>query len=182
MRDSVYLKKWLKKNATPTRYLFLSDDLKLLFPDIKPSNFKALMFRMVKQGVLERICRGLYAYIDAIPHDGLLLFHVVNFLRNNHFNYLSLETVLSQGGVISQIATDKINVMTSGRTYRQMVGKYGIIEFIHTDKKPINLIEDLDYDLNLKIWVASIKLAIEDMKNTHRNLDLIDWEIAHEFI
>ncbi len=111
------------------RYLFLSDDLKLLFPDIKPSNFKALMFRMVKQGVLERICRGLYAYIDAILNDGLLLFHVVNFLRNNHFNYLSLESVLSQGGVISQIATDKINIMTSGRTYRQMVGKYGIIEF-----------------------------------------------------
>jgi hypothetical protein len=53
MRDSVYLKEWLKKNATPMRYLFLSDDLKLLFSDIKQSNFKALMFRMVKRVYLK---------------------------------------------------------------------------------------------------------------------------------
>lgn len=182
MKNSKILKDWLKKNSNPQRYLFLSEDLKLLFPEINISNFKALLFRMVKQGILERICKGLYAYIDAMPHDGLILFHAANLIRNDHFNYVSLETVLSQTGVISQVVIDRINVMTSGRSYIQNIGKYGTIEFIHTDKKPLNLVNDLAYDKDLKMWVATIKLAIEDMKNTHRNTDLIDWEVANEFI
>jgi hypothetical protein len=37
-----------------------------------------------------------------MPTDGLLLFHAASCLRAHQFNYISLGTVLSDSGIISQ--------------------------------------------------------------------------------
>ena len=71
--------------------------------------------RAVKSGLLERVCRGLYFYPNASPQDGLLLYHAAAKLRAGDFNYLSLESVLSDAGVISQVPIGWITLMSSGR-------------------------------------------------------------------
>ncbi len=46
--------------ATPERYLFALDDLRVLLPELSASAFKTLLIRAVKQGCWDRVCRGLY--------------------------------------------------------------------------------------------------------------------------
>jgi hypothetical protein len=114
--------------------------------------------------------------------DGLLLFHIAARLRANEFNYISLETVLSEAGVISQMPMNWISLMSSGRSNHITCGRYGTIEFVHTTRKPSELMQQLIYDLRCGLWRANVALALHDMRVTHRNLDLIDWSVANEFI
>ncbi len=178
MQPIKYLCNWLEENATSEHYLFSLQDFRSLLPNLSSSALKTLLSRAVKSGYLERICRGLYMHKKAMPKDGLLLFHVAAYLRANEFNYISLETVLSDRGIISQIPMNWISIMSSGRSTIISNKKYGTIEFIHTSKKPMDLIEQLTYDADCGLWRADVPLALQDMKRTHRNCDLIDWEIA----
>nr|WP_199843757.1 type IV toxin-antitoxin system AbiEi family antitoxin domain-containing protein [Candidatus Phycorickettsia trachydisci] len=171
------------KNTNPGRYLFTSKDLRPLFLNLSDNAFKTLLSRAVKSGCLTRICRNIYAYSYLIAQSsGLILFHVASLLRSNEFNYISLETVLSDAGIISQIPINQVFIMSSGRSSTISCCHFGTIEFIHTNRKPIEVMSKLNYDNNAKLWRANIELALEDMKRTHRSLDLIDWNVANEFI
>ena len=94
--------KWLSENTNENHYLFTNKDLRCLLPQLSDSSFKVLLNRTVKQGLLARPCRGVYLHQNSMPADGLLLFHIAALLRANNFNYISLETALSDSGVISQ--------------------------------------------------------------------------------
>jgi hypothetical protein len=107
---------------------------------------------------------------------------LIPLLRGNEFNYISLETVLSEHGIISQIPMAWISVMSSGRSSVISCQGFGTIEFIHTTQKPGDLVEHLHYDKTCGSWWADVPLAINDMKRTRRNCDLINWSIANEFI
>lgn len=72
-------------------------------PEHSQGGFKALVCRGVKDGLLKRICRGLYLYPSVEYASGSVLFHAAARLRTDAFNYISLETALSDTGVISQI-------------------------------------------------------------------------------
>lgn len=111
-----------------------------------------------------------------------LLGPVAARLRARHFNYISLETVLSDVGIISQIPINRITLMSSGRSSKIDCGAYGSIEFIHTRKKAADLATELTYDCQLQLWRASIPLALRDMKDTHRDTGLVNMEVAREFI
>ena len=111
-----------------------------------------------------------------------MLYHVAPLLRADNFNYISLETVLSDAGVISQIPLNWISIMSSGRSNVISCGEFGTIEYIHTRQKPELLMHQLTYDNRCGLWRANVHLAIRDMKATHRNCDLIDWSIVNEFI
>jgi hypothetical protein len=182
MQPIKILVNWLEENGTSEHYLFLLEDFRPLFPALSDSALKTLLSRAVKAGRLQRICRGLYMYDRAMPRVGMLLFHVAAYLRNNECNYVSLETVLSDRGIISQIPLSTITIMSSGRSSVISCGAYGSIEFIHTNRKPGDLVDRLSYDPHRRLWQAGVALALQDMKNTRRNLDLIDWEIVHEFV
>lgn len=177
-----YLSQWLENHADHNRYLFTSQDLKILFPTLSENAFKSLLSRSVKSGLLLRVCRGLYTYKKAIPPTGCLLFHAAARLRAQEFNYLSLESVLSEVGVISQIPFNRIFIMSSGCSNLISCGPFGSIEFVHTSQKPTQLQDHLSYDERYGLWRASVPLALRDMKATHRNCDLINWEISHEFV
>jgi len=177
-----YLIRWLTENANSKHYLFRLKDLRSICPDLSDSAFKTLLSRATTEGYLTRVCRGLYLYEKVAPQDGLLLFHAAVLMRANDFNYISLETVLSEAGVISQIPLNWISIMSSARSNIISCGKFGTIEFIHTLQKPTNLIGELSYDKNCGLWRANVSLALRDMKVTRRNCDLIDWDIANEFI
>jgi len=173
---------WLTQYADNQHYLFKLQDLRALFPNLTDNAFKTLLSRAVNALPLVRLCRGLYLVESAMPKDGLLLFHAAAMLRRDAFNYISLETALSDAGVISQIPINWITLMSSGRSSVISCGQYGTIEFVHTSQKANHLINELTYDNDCGMWRASVRLALRDMKATHRDCDLIDWDIANEFI
>ena len=141
---------------------------------------KTLVSRAEKGGLLKRVCRGLYLYPLVSYPKGLLLHHAAARLRAGEFNYISLESALSDAGVISQIPMNWITLISSGRTHIVNCGNFGRIEFIHTKRSPGSLSDYLTYDSRCHLWRASVALAIKDMKITGRSTDLIDWEAVNE--
>jgi len=168
--------------ASPDHCLFTPYDLRALVPDISGGAFKTLLSRAVREGYLARVCRGIYLYERVSPPGGLLLFHAAARLRADGFNYISLETVLSDAGVISQVPLHRISVMSSGRSSVVACGRWGTIEFVHTRQRPEELAGQLHYDARCRLWRASVPQALRDMRATHRSLDLIDWSVADEFV
>lgn len=176
------LSQWLQERKKDERYLFTLLDLRALFPQLSDSAFKTLMSRAVRSELLLRVCRGVYLYKSALPKDGLLLYRVAALLRADHFNYISLETALSDAGVISQVPINWITIMSSGRSSTISCGEFGTIEYLHTRQGPEEVFSQLTYDPNCGLWRAGVRLAVRDMKATRRNCDLIDWSTVNEFI
>lgn len=182
MQPRKQLSTWLEQHSSPDRYLFSVGDLRNLFLNLSNLAFKTLISRSASSGLLCKVCRGLYAYKKVGHADGLLLFHAAAYLRSNQFNYISLETVLSEAGVISQIPMNWISVMSSGRSNKISCGKFGTIEFVHTSQKPNEVMKNLSYDNKARLWKANVAQALKDMKATRRNCDLINWDIANELL
>lgn len=154
--------------------LFTGSDFASLFPEGR--QLPVLLSRAVHAGILRRVCKGVYLYQirDFVP--GNLLFHAAARLRAGEFNYISLETALSDAGVISQVPINWITLMSSSRSHIVDCGEFGHIEFIHTSRLPTDLANQLTYDADRHMWRASVPLALRDMKATRRNLDLVDLE------
>lgn len=176
------LMKNLAKLSNSEHFLFTLNDLRALLPNLSQSAFKTLLSRAVKEKHLVRLCRGLYLYEQAAPSNGLLLFHAAARLRADGFNYISLETTLSDAGLISQVPINWVSFMSSGRSSIISCGRFGTIEFVHTQQQPDDIAEHLHYDTRCKSWRASVPLALRDMRATHHNLDLIDWSIVNELV
>jgi len=168
--------------ADKDRCLFTLSDLRGILPEPRAGAFKTILCRAVKKGVLKRVCRGLYLYPQPDCEQGLMLFHAAARLRAGEFNYISLETVLSDAGVISQAPMNWITIMSSGRRNTIRCGEWGTIEFVHTCRKPAELRDNLTYDARCRIWRASVSLAIRDMRLTRRTLDLVNQEVASELV
>lgn len=168
-------------NSVPCPFFTVSD-LRSALPELSVGAFKAVLSRAAKKNLLKRVCRGLYCYPHQCQPTGFALYHAAARLRAHEFNYISLESVLSDVGVISQVPLQWISIMSSGRSQTIECVGLGHIEFIHTKKKPIDLVKHLHYDQQCHLWRADIDLAIRDMKYTQRSLDLIDWERVDEFI
>ncbi len=164
-------------------FLFSLSDLSGLFPELSMAALKALIGRAVKNDLLQRVCRGIYICPQReYLQQGLLLYKVAARLRAHEFNYISLESTLSDAGVISQIPMNWITLMSSGRSHITDCGQWGHIEFIHTKKTLASIEPQLHFDKNCGLWRSSVVLALQDMKLTGRNTDLIDWRIADELI
>lgn len=129
----------LRQLADGEHALFTSQDLHALLPEQSDSAFKSLLSRAASAGELNRVCRGLYLYEPAYQNDGRLLFHVAARLRPHEFNYISLETALSDAGIILQVPINRITLMSSGRSNIIDCGPWGSIEFVHTARKPDDL-------------------------------------------
>jgi len=183
MQPLKQLNDWLERYTNRDRYLFSSQDLRGLFPDKSLVAVNTLLSRAVSSGYLIRVCRGIYMHAKRYPRNGLVLFHVAAHLRSSEFNYISLETALSDMGVVSQIPINYISLMSSGRSAIISCGKFGTIEFVHTEKKAADLVDQLVYDAQCRLWRAKVALALRDMKATRRTtIDLVDWSVADEFI
>lgn len=180
MQPIRYLERMLADLATPERYLFSATDLHSACPPA--TNPAVLLSRAVKAGMLRRVCRGIYLYPRVDYPRGHVLFHAAALLRANAFNYVSLETALSDAGLISQIPFDRITLMSSGRTHVVDCGEFGRIEFIHTRRRPDVLAGQLTYDAARRLWRASPALALRDMRATRRDLSLVNPEVPHESV
>jgi predicted transcriptional regulator of viral defense system len=160
--------------------VFAASDLAAAVPEC--GHLAGLLSRAAKASLLKRVCRGIYLYPVPDYPTGHLLFHAAARLRAGEFNYISLETVLSEAGVISQVPMNWISIMTSGRSHVVDCGDYGHIEFVHTAQRPDDVSGELTYDPDRRLWRASVRQALRDMKATRRSLELVDEEAAREFV
>lgn len=182
MQGSKKLRNFLEMNADAEHYLFGPADFSPAFPELSPDALKMLVSRSASDGLLEPMCRGVYAYARAPYPRGTALYHAAAKLRAGTFNYISLESALSDAGVISQVLPQWITLMSGGRSALVRCGTWGTIEFVHTRKKPEDLVGQLTYDRSCRLWRASVALAVSDMKACRRPLDLIDWDTVHELV
>ena len=160
--------------------VFAASDLAGAVPEC--GQLAVLLSRAVKGGLLRRVCKGIYFFPVADYPAGNLLFHAAARLRADAFNYLSLETVLSDAGVISQVPMNWISLMSSGRSHVVDCGDYGHIEFVHTAQRPDEVAGELVYDSDRHLWRASVRQAMRDMRVTRRSLELVDQEVLHGLV
>lgn len=172
----------LERHADSEHYLFSLSDLRVALPDIANNSLHVLLTRAAEKGVLTRVCRGIYVREQAMRNDGLLLFHVAARLRADEFNYISMETALSDAGVISQLPMQWVTIMSSGRSNSIACDRWGTIEFVHTRNTPEKVADRVSYDARCGMWRAGIDLALQDMRRAKRPMDLINWELANELV
>lgn len=170
----------LDQLASPERAIFALADLRSALPERSADQFKVLLSRAVTHGELQRVCRGIYLYPRAKPDPQRVLPRTAARLRAGHFLYLSLESVLSQHGVISQLPMDRLTLMTGGRSGLIDCGRWGSIEFTHTKRGPEDCRGELAYDHDRHLWLASPQLAWRDLRFVGRNLDLVDQDLLRE--
>ena len=172
----------LRDFADAKARVFALSDLRALLPGHGEGAFKSVVTRLERRGDLTRVCRGIYILPDSTLRGSDLLGHTVASLRAGFLNYLSLETVLSEAGVISQIPVNRLTLMSSGRSGVTDCGAYGSIEFVHTRRKAEELTPLLTYDPRFHLWRASVPLALRDMRATRRDTGLVNQEEANESV
>jgi predicted transcriptional regulator of viral defense system len=180
MQPLKQLSETLRSLADREHCVFAASDFAAAVPG--NGQLAVLLSRATKAGLLKRVCKGIYLYPVPDYPAGNLLFHAAARLRAAEFNYLSLETVLSDVGAISQVPMNWISLMTSGRSHVVDCGDYGHIEFVHTAQKPDEVSTELAYDPERHLWRASPKQALRDMKATRRSLELVDEEVLRELV
>ncbi len=182
MQSIKILRKALEDLCSSDHYLFAVSDFRALLPDLKVNALKTLLSRAQANGLLKRVCRGIYLYDRVDYPRGYILYHAASRLRAEHFNYISLETALSDEGIISQVPINRITLMSSGRSSIINCAALGSIEFVHTKKRPDSLAARLIYDKPCRLWRAKRDLALEDIKAVGRNPDLINWKVVNDIV
>lgn len=161
------------------KYVFTSHELhKIFYPD----NYKACVEginRLVKNNILLRACRGVYVNPDANSSNGYTIEYIAKALRYGEYNYVSLESMLSEYGLISQIPIDRLTVMTTGRKgiYKTI---FGVIEFTHTKRSMEDIISRVKQVDNRPLRIASAETAFRDLKRVGRNVYMVDLEKLHD--
>lgn len=152
--------------------VFAKGDFEKMFPEEQEKAFEKSLQRMVADGILVRACKGIYVNPAARSRDGRLIEKVAQALRPGFFSYVSLETMLSEYGVISQIPVDRITLMTTGAkgTYQT---PFGTIEFTHTKRRPAEIIKRTLPMPGRPLRVASKAAAIQDLVRAGRNTNMM---------
>ena len=174
------LKEILENNADKTHFLFGVQDFYPLFPAFTEENLRMLLSRSAKSGTLERVCKGIYLYPKSGYDSSLVLFKVAAKLRADCLNYVSLESVLSNSGAISQQLLGWITIMTTGRSGKISCGRFGTVELIHTAKPAEKIMPHLRLDTQTGMWWADEELALRDMKDAKRDVGLIVQELRRQ--
>ncbi len=158
------------------RFVFNRRDLSKLFLHDKPRTLDQSLNRLVKSGLLVRASRGVYVNANSQNKDGYTIEHIAKILRRGEYNYVSLESALSEYGLISQIPIDRLTVMTTGRKgiYKT---PYGIIEFTHTKRSIENILNSIYSMEGRPLRVATKQAAIRDLKRVGRNMHLLNEDV-----
>jgi len=155
------------------RHVFTRRDLAKLFADDDPPAFAAGLRRLVQSGVLVHACRGVYVNPRAASLDSRVIERIARVLRPGAFSYVSLESLLSESGAISQIPIDRLTVMTTGRkgVYET---PYGVIEFTHTKRPAAEVLAGIRQVEDRPLRIATPAIAWRDLKRVGRNVQLVD--------
>lgn len=160
------------------RYVFAAKDMAKVFPEDSPRSREATLKRLVRDGILERPAKGVYLYALSRHKGSDTLELIARTLRRGRYNYVSLESALSEYGVISQIPVGRLTVVTTGRKGEYLT-PYGVIEFTHT-KRPITEVIDSMKECGRPLKLATKSAALRDLRRVGRNTQLIDEGEADE--
>ncbi|HHR6131351.1 TPA: type IV toxin-antitoxin system AbiEi family antitoxin [Providencia alcalifaciens] len=153
--------------------IFLSRDLEMIFPNESPKTLQKSIDRLVASNILKRAAKGVYTYgrvsLGPYPLESL----AVN-IRRGEYNYISLESALSQYGIISQIPMDRLTIMSTGRS-GEFVTPWGVIEVTHTSKTPSKIISST-LEGRGPLRIAKKETALRDLLRVGRNTHLIQKE------
>ena len=167
---------WARKD----RVIFTRHDLRKLFFKDNDAAFAAGIEKLIQTGFLHRISRGLYVYRMMQNRNRYFLDKIAIALRPDHYNYLSLESALSEYGIISQVPLWGFTIITTGRA-GIFNTPYGSIEFTHTKRKPLDILTHI-WDRDKELPIARPGTAARDLRRVGRNVYLIDEEELEEAI
>ena len=167
----------LSEMALQGRNVYALRDLSKLFPDDNERNLKAGVHRLVQSGILVRAVKGVYVYTLTEQKPDILE-QIAKTMRRGEYSYVSLESALSEYGMISQIPIDRLTIITTGRkgTYKT---PYGVIEFTHT-ARPIRVLQQSMIDVGRPLRLATKEAAYRDLKRAGRNMHLVDETLLYE--
>lgn len=168
----------LTKQDRLDRYVFRIRDFARLFPGDNERTLNAGLQRLVRNGSLIRAVKGVYVFAYSRHRGADTLELVAKSMRRGEYNYVSLESALSEHGVISQIPVDRLTVMTTGRKGEYKT-PFGVIEFTHTKRPVKDLISSMT-SIGRPLRFAHKLAALRDLKRVGRNMHLVDPEALHE--
>lgn len=171
VRAAEVLRQWDRKGW----YVFTRHQLSKLFPLDSAKTFTEGLNRLVKSGLMVRACRGVYVNPHAHSFDSRVVERIARALRPDAYSYVSLESLLSEFGAISQIPLDRLTIMTTGRkgTYKT---PYGVIEFTHTQRPVSDVLAHVKQVEGRPLRVASKAAAWRDLKRVGRNVRMVSRE------
>ena len=154
------------------RYVFTKSDLAKLINE--PTNLlNKTLERLTDQHVLIRVARGVYVFRYSAHVGAYTIEEIAQVLRRSEYNYVSLESALSEWGTISQVPIDRITVMTTGRK-GEFRTPFGVIEFTHTENSPEYILANTIRRDPHPLPIASEQLALKNQLRVGRNIDLIE--------
>lgn len=154
-------------------YVLSKGDLEKLFPDESEKALEKSLQRLVGDGILQRVAKGVYINnFSTIKGKRNVIEDIAVVLRRSCFSYVSLESVLSEYGVISQIPMRRITIMTTGAKGLYDT-PYGTIEFIHTKRRPIDIINRTIAVSNRSLRIATKQAAVQDLTRVGRNTQML---------
>lgn len=160
------------------RYVYSKHDLAKIFSEDSKRSLESGLGRLVKNNLLQHAARGVYVYVLSPRCKGPdTLELVARTLRRGAYSYVSLESALSEYGVISQIPTT-LTMMTTGRA-GEYVTPYGRLEFTHTKRDIADILPHL-VEVGRPLKMASKFAALRDLKRVGRNLHLVNKKVLDE--
>ncbi|CAN5399465.1 hypothetical protein BH11PSE9_BH11PSE9_27120 [soil metagenome] len=148
-------------------------DIEKLFPDEDAKAMDQSLGRMVADGLLQRVARGLYVNPAASSKNRWIAEEIARALRPGKLSYVSLESILSEYGVISQIPVDRITVMTTGAS-GLVETPYGTIEFTHTKRGVAAIVDRTLAAKGRPLRIATKDAAVRDLLRVGRNVNMMD--------
>ena len=162
-------------------YAFTNGMIRNIFPGEPEKNLKKTLSRAVSGRVIERACRGVYLYARANSVNVYKLESVAAALRGGKYSYVSLETALSEYGIISQMTLGHLTVMTTGRSQKYAT-PHGTREFTHTSRPGSEIVRNTFWQDGRPLRVANPETAFEDLRRVGRNIHMVDMEAYREVI
>lgn len=154
-------------------------DIEKLFPDEGEKAMEKSLVRMVGDGLLQRVAKGLYLNPAATSKNRWVAEEIAKALRPGHLSYVSLESILSEYGAISQIPINRMTVMTTGKS-GVVETPYGTIEFTHTKRKAAEIIKRTMLPKGRPLRIATKEAAVKDLLRVGRNSNMIIQNEAEE--
>ncbi len=147
-------------------------DIEKLFPDEGEKAMEKSLQRMVSDGLLQRVAKGLYVNPAASSKNRWIAEEIAKALRPGCLSYVSLESILSEYGAISQIPIDRITVMTTGRSGLHKT-PFGTIEFTHTKRTRSEILGRTLAPKGRPLRIATRSAAVRDLLRSGRNANMI---------
>lgn len=177
MKKAEAIKKFLDYDRLG-RCVFTNSDLGKIFHQDNERSLRAGIKRLQDDGLLTRVSHGVYLFALAQSKGSDTLEQIAKTIRRGEYNYISLESALSDYSVISQIPVDRLTVMTTGRS-GEFRTPLGVIEFTHTKRDPIDIINNTRL-VSRPLRLATKQAAYRDLKRVGRNIHLVNEEELYE--